>query len=188
MAVSLELQHGVDDVFEHPWPRQATFLGDVPHEHDRHAALLCLVDQPLCAAAHLSDTAGQRRETGIGHCLDRVDHHELGVGRVDGVEDVRQGRFGVQPEIVSGGAQTLGASLDLLRTLLGGDVQGGATPRREQLQQQRALADARLATQQGDRTGHQATAEHPIELGEVCGDRVAVLAADVADACGSGTG
>ena len=72
------------------------------------------------------------------------------------VEDVRQRRLGVEPQIVTDRAQPLGPPPDLVRALLGGDVERRALPRREQLEQQRALADARLAAEQRDRARHDA--------------------------------
>ena len=90
VAVAFELQHGVDDVFEHPWSGEAAFLGDVADEDDRHVAFLGFVDEALRAAAHLTDAAGQRSEAGVGHGLDRVDHDELRTDAFDRVEDVRQ--------------------------------------------------------------------------------------------------
>ncbi len=145
-------------------------------------ALLGLVDEPLGAPADLADAAGQRTERRVGHGLDRVDHDQLGADSFDRFEDVRQRRLGVQPQVVAGGAEALGTALDLLGALLGGDVQRRAAPCGEELQQQRALADARFAAEQRDRAGDEAAAEHSVEFGDGGGDRIAVFGADVADA------
>jgi hypothetical protein len=90
VAIALELQHGVDDVFEHARAGEPTFLGDVADEHDRRAALLGLVDEALSAAADLADAARERSERRIGDGLDRVDHDHLGADLLDRIEHVGQ--------------------------------------------------------------------------------------------------
>ncbi len=92
----------------------------------------------------------------------------------------------MQPEVVAGGPEAFGAPLHLLGALLGGDVQRRPVPRGEQLQQQCALADARFAAEQRDRSGDQPTPEHPIEFGDRRRDRMPVLGSDVADPSGAG--
>ena len=86
------------------------------------------------------------------------------------------------------GIESFGPQPHLLGALLGGDVQRLTRPSRQQLQQQRALADARLAAEQRDRAGHHATAEHTIELAEPGGDRLADQRIDVGDRCRRGAG
>ena len=55
MAVTLETQHRVDEVFEHPWPGEVTLLGDVADEHHRQVAALGLVHEELRTRPHLGD-------------------------------------------------------------------------------------------------------------------------------------
>ena len=67
------------------------------------------------------------------------------------------------------GAEALGPAAHLLPALFGRHVEHGAPERRlggEDLEQQRAFADARLATEQRDRAGHEPATEHAIELGD----------------------
>ena len=75
-------------------------------------------------------------------------------------------------------------ALHLRRRLLGRDVQH-RRPRRaslgRDLEQQRGLADARLAAEQGDRAGDQPAAEHPVELEHARGDGMAVGEVDLRD-------
>ena len=85
---------------------------------------------------------------------------------VDGVDDAGQRRLGGQPQLGPHGAEPLGPQAHLLGALLGADVERRARPPGQQLQQQRALADARLAAEQRDRPGDDAAAEHPIELAD----------------------
>ena len=64
--------------------------------------------------------------------------------------------------------QPVGAEPDLVRRFLAAGVEhgaaGGLEPRRG-LEQQRGLADAGLAADQHHRAGHDAAAEHEVELG-----------------------
>ena len=166
---------------------ESAFLGHMADQHDRHAPFLGFVDESLRTATHLTDAARQRAERRIGNGLDRVDHDQFGSDAVDRVEDVHQVGLGMQPEVVAGCPETFGASLHLLGTLLGGDVQRGPAPHGEQLQQQRALADARFAAEERDRSGDEAATEDPVEFGDGGGDRMSVFGSDVADSSGTGT-
>ena len=95
------------------------------------------------------------------HGLDGVDHHDRRLDLVDEVEDVGQRGLRRQPQAGAQRAEPLGAQAHLLLGLLGRDVEdlgavGGDGGHR--LQQQRGLADAGLAADQGDRAGHEAAA------------------------------
>jgi hypothetical protein len=52
------------------------------------------------------------------------------------------------------------------------------------LEEEGALADARLAPEQGDRTGHQTAAENPVELTDACGMGLGELGVDLVDGNG----
>ena len=56
-----------------------------------------------------------------------------------------------------------------------------AARRGQQLEDQRGLADARLSAEKGDRAGHQAAAEHPVELADAGGLRRGALGIDFGD-------
>ncbi len=168
-------------------PGEPAFLGHVADQHDRHAPFLGFVDEALRTATHLADAAGQRAECRVGDGLDRVDHHQFGSDAVDRVEDVHQVGFGVQPQVVAGRSETFGTPLHLLGTLFGGDVQRRPAPHGEQLQQQCALADARFAAEERDRSGDQAATEDTVEFSDRGGDRMPVFGSDVADSGGTGT-
>ena len=90
--------------------------------------------------------------------------------RVDVAEHRGQVGLGGQVELVVQRADPLGAQPDLGGRLLAGDVRApAAVPRGHavrDVEQQGRLADAGLAGQQHDRAGHQAAAEHPVELGD----------------------
>ena len=65
--------------------------------------------------------------------------------------------------------EPLAAHLDLALGLLARDVEDGAARAAQQvrhLQQQRALADAGLAADEDHRAGHDAAAQHAVELAD----------------------
>ena len=181
MPVALERQHRVDHVLEDAWPGETAVLGDVTDHHDGDAAPLGLDHQPVRARPHLHDASGWGPEHRIGDGLDAVDHHEVGADLVDGGDDVGHRGRRQQPQIGAHGAEPLGPQAHLLGALLGTHVQRGRRPPRQQLQEQRALADARLAAEQRDRPGDDATAEHPVELADARRLRPADLGVDIAD-------
>ncbi len=58
MTIALELQHGVDNVFEHARSGEPTFLGDVTHQDDGQVSTLGLHDQFVGAPTYLHHAAG----------------------------------------------------------------------------------------------------------------------------------
>lgn len=75
-----------------------------------------------------------------------------------------------------------GPHLELCFALLPGDVQDFAVADMQcHLQQQRGLSDAGLAAQQDDGAGHDAAAEHPVELAEGGGDAGQLQQRDLID-------
>ena len=106
------------------------------------------------------------------HRLHRVDDQELGLHLVDVAEDRREVGLGGEVELVVQRAGALGAQAHLGGGLLGARVQhapAGSRALRRDLEQQRRLADAGLARQQDRRAGHDAAAEHAVELADAGG-------------------
>ncbi len=107
--------------------------------------------------------------------LHGVHDQQAGPHGVDVAEQRGQFALGGQVELVVQVAGALGAQPHLARRLLAGDVQrrplraGGPAVR--DLQQQRRLADSRLAGQQHDGAGHDAAAEHPVQFTDTGGLR-----------------
>ena len=184
VALTFELQHRVDHVLEDSRSGEATLFGDVTHQDDRHVASLGFHHQLVRASAYLHNAAGSRTEFGIDECLDAVDDDQFGLEFVECSQHVGENGLGQQPQLGSHRTETLGAKPHLLRALLGRYVQGSTGPSRERLQQQRALADAGLATEKSDRTRDESATEHTIELGNTRGARRSVRDVDVADALG----
>ena len=92
--------------------------------------------------------------------------------------------LGGEVELVVDAAGAVGAQPHLGGRLLAGDVERAALVAgglRGDLEQQRALADAGLAGEQDRRAGHQAAAEHPVELGHAAGAERGLLDRHLAD-------
>ena len=90
-----------------------------------------------------------------------------GARAVDGGDHASERRLAGQPQVGPHGrrdARRAGGPAAALSSALTYSVVPGHA--RQQLQQQRALADARLAAEQGDRPGDEPAAEHPVELGD----------------------
>ena len=87
----------------------------------------------------------------------------------DLLENALDAGFGQQIQRRRADAETIAAALDLMLGLLARRVEHRADLAREvrrRLQQQRRLADAGLAAEQHERAGHDAAAEHAIELAD----------------------
>ena len=88
-------------------------------------------------------------------------------------EHVGQQRLGRQPQLGRQRAEALGPAAHLRaptpRPRRRGTGRPAAGHGRQGLEQQRGLADAGLAAEQRDRAGHQAAAQHPVELADPVG-------------------
>ena len=92
---------------------------------------------------------------------------------LDLLEDALERGLGHQVEPAALDAEPLAAQLDLALRLLARDVEHAAVGAAEQvrhLQQQRALADPRLAADQHQRARHDPAPEHAVELVDARGD------------------
>ena len=120
--------------------------------------------------------------------LHRVDDEQVGLDRVDVAEDRGQVGLGGEEEVVAQGADAVGPQPHLGGGLLAGDVErrGRLGEPRGHVEQQGRLADAGLAGQQHHRAGHQAAAEHPVELVDAGRHGPGRLDVDLADRPGGG--
>ena len=112
---------------------------------------------------------GRRLELQREHGLDRVDDDEGRPKAGDLFEDALETGLGQDVERRRLDAEPLAARLDLVFGLLAGAVEHGPDRLgevRRRLQQQRRLADARLAADQHEGAGHDAAAEHAVELAD----------------------
>ena len=149
-----------------PRPGDRAVLGDVADEDGRDAALLGDPDQRGRDLADLADVARRPVDLGARDGLHGVDDEQVGLDLVDVAEDGGQVGLGGEVEVVVQRADAIGAQPHLGRGLLAGDVEraAGLGEPGGDVEQQRRLADARLAREQHHRAGHQAAAEHPVEL------------------------
>ena len=150
-----------------------------PTSTDGDAAVLGLAAR--AGAAHSRTWAtepGADAELGVEHGLDRVDDHDVGLRpRRCGPSDVGQRRLGGQPQLRRAARRAARPGAAPAARTPRPTRRGTAAPRAasaaSDLEQQRGLADAGLAAEQGDRAGHQATAQHPVELGDAGGGTAA---------------
>ncbi len=169
MALAFEVQHRVDDVLERLRAGEVAVLRDVADEHRRDVLSFRGEQKLRGRLAHLADAAGRRLELDREDGLDRVDDDERRLQPRDLFEDALDACLGQQVERRGADAKAIAAALDLVLGLFAGCVENRADLAREvrgRLQQQRRLADARLAAEQHERTGHDAAAEHAIELAD----------------------
>ena len=107
------------------------------------------------------------------HGLDRIDHDERGVaGGLEAGGDVAQVDGGGEFQRGVLHAEATGAQAGLLDRFFAGDVQHAPAVSRQggrRLQQQRRFADAGITADQDRRGGHEATAQHPVQLGDAGG-------------------
>ena len=84
------------------------------------------------------------------------------------LEDRLDVRLGQHQQRVLGDAEAVGAHLHLLGRFLAGDVERAALARqlRQRLEDERRLADARIAADQDHRPRHDAAAQHAVELAD----------------------
>ena len=185
--LALEIQHRVDEVLQRLGPGQGAVLGYVADEDDRDSFSLGHLHEPKGALADLADAACGPLQLIDGHRLDRVDDQRNRPCLSGQVDDPTYLRLGHDRNAIASGAfkQTKASrsQTNLSGRLLAGGVQylaalaaraAGAVPRatateREPgrgLQQQRGLADARLAAKQHGRPRNQAAAQYPVYLSD----------------------
>ena len=180
VAVALELQHAVDEMLEHARPGDRAVLGDVPDEERRDAGLLRDPQQPRRRLAHLRDRARRRADLLRPERLHRVDHADGGPLALERGAHGVELRLGEDLDVVAA-AEPRRPELHLRDRLLTGHEQRAtvARDRAERGQQQRRLADSRLAADEHERRGHEPAAEHAVELGHAGRDPVGLLGHDV---------
>ena len=184
VAVALEVEDHVDEVLEHPRAGDRPVLGDVADDHGGDVAGLGDADQRGGDLLDLGDATGDAVDARGADRLDRVDDQQ----RRSYVLDVGEHRPEVglrgEEQLVVDAAGAVGAQPHLGGRLLAGDVEGalpGARGLRGHLEQQRALADARLAGQQDRGARHEPAAEDAVELGHAAGARDRLRGRDLPD-------
>ncbi len=166
MRVAFEIEHRIDDVLQHTRPGERAFLGHMADEHDGDAARLGGARQVRRALAHLRHRARRGRERIGVQRLDRIDDAERRRFDIERGEDALELNLRHHAHTRAVEAEPLRTQRHLRAALFAADVEhlhllgqrvGG-------LQQQRALADARVAADQRHAAGHDAAAEHAVQL------------------------
>ena len=168
-AVSLEEEHGVDQVLEHPRAGDGAFLGDVADDDDRRAGVLGEGGQPVPHLAHLRHRAGRALYSAQRERLDGIHREDAGPQLARMLE--RDLRVRLRREVQRGRerAQPLAAQPDLLQRLLPAHVEDRKRRPRELVQrreEQRALADARISREQHHRAGDESASESAVQLAD----------------------
>ncbi len=154
-------------MFHDPGPGDLAVLGDVTDEEQRRAGGFREAHQLLRAGADLGHGAG-RGGQGVGpQRLDGIDNDDLGLFRLQGRENVAQGRRGGEGDRSLGDLQAFGAQPDLGRRFLAGDVSDRSPAPREarrDLEKQRRFPDAGVAADQERRARNQPAAAGAVEF------------------------
>ena len=171
LALALEAQHAVHQVLEHARARQRALLGHVAHQ-DHGRALRCLatrISRPATSRTWPTEPGEprqRRRRRAPGPSRSTHDLGPLGLDRGDHGVEVGLGHDR-HPQ--RGRAEPLGAQPDLGGRLLARHVEhlaAGGGQVAERRRGDRGLADARRAAEQHQRAGHEAAAEHAVELAD----------------------
>ena len=166
MGVALEIKHGIDHVFEHARPGQRAFLGHVTDQDHRDAGLFGQSRQLRRTFAHLRHRSRRARQLIRPQRLDRIDHRHLRLFRLQGRQNAFQVDLRHQRQVCHIKIQAAGTQGHLLAGFLTGHVEHTLCLRqmRQRLQQQGALADAGIATDQHHPAPHQTAPQRPIEF------------------------
>ena len=147
VAVSGQLHHCVNHVFQGARSGQAAVLGEVADQHDGQASGLGLHNKAVGAGSDLTEGSRSAFVGGQVDSLDRVHDEE---GRLEAVKlghDPLHGPIIAQPQVVVDSAQAPGPEPDLGGRLLGTyqeDPTTGLSPGSGQLQYQGGLAHSGL--------------------------------------------
>ena len=166
-ALSLEVEHRVDDVLEDARAGDRALLRHVADEEDGHVRRLRHSEERHRALPDLRDRARRGGDRLQVHRLDRVDHDERGLHLLDRAEDGVEVGLAQDEQPLAGDPEPLGPQSDLLRRLLARDVEHLADRLRDvpgDVQHQGALPDPGISADQHDRARNDAAAEDSVEL------------------------
>ncbi|OPZ58568.1 MAG: hypothetical protein BWY87_01398 [Deltaproteobacteria bacterium ADurb.Bin510] len=168
-VLALEVQHGVDHVFEHLGPGDVAIFGDMPDHEGRDVETLGDFHHDLGRLPDLRDRAGRSR-VGFGiDRLDRVDHDQVWPEGFEAFPDVLEQDLGLDQQVGRTDLEALAPELELGGRLLATDIQHAAAALGQSaghLQHEGRFADAGIAAHQHQRAGHDAAAQHAVEFGD----------------------
>ena len=179
VRVALEVEHGVDDVLEHARPGDRALLRDVADEEQRAVAAFGEARELRRALAHLRHRAGRGLQRFRPERLDGIDHRDAGPRRLQRPEHALELRLGRDANTCGVEPQAPRAQRHLLHRFLTGHIENRLRERAQGLQQQRGLADARIAAEQRHLPRHQSAAQRAVELADAGGDALLVARLDV---------
>ena len=87
VLVAFELQHDVDHVLEHFGSGKCALFGDVANQGHGHVARLGVAQKFGGGFADLPDASGGGIQLGVVGRLDRVDHEQVGLELLGGLEN-----------------------------------------------------------------------------------------------------
>ena len=173
LGVALELQHDIDDVLEDLRSCQRSVFGDVADENDGRACLLGVAQQRRGAFADLRHTARRGIERFAVDGLDGIDNEQCRLDLTCLGQDVLQDSLTQDETVVVAPPKPFGAELDLLGTLLSGDIKRPQILTAEwDLQRERGLSDAGLSADKNHRAGHHPATQNPVEFFDADGEAI----------------
>src|SRR4029434_10430685 len=167
VPLALEIENCIDHMLQRLRPRKVAVFGDVADQNRRDVLPFRGKQELRGGFAHLPDAARRRLELDRKDRLYRIDDDQSGLETRDFFEDAFDARFRKQVEGRCTDAEPVAAALDLVLGFLARGIKDWSNVSGEmgcRLQQQRGFADARVATQQYERTPHDAAAEYAIEF------------------------
>jgi hypothetical protein len=166
--IALEVQHRVHHVLEHAGAGDHALARHVTDQEYGSAARFCVANQARRRLAQLRDRSGCRLDGGHGHGLDRVDHEDRCACIPGQLDDAFDRRFRDQLEPTRREFQPVRPLGNLPHGFLAGRVQDALSCRKRcgALQQQRRLANARLAPDQRHGPRNESAAKHAVEFRE----------------------
>ena len=177
-AVPLEVEHGVNEVLEGARTGDRAFLVHMADQKDRAPAGLGVDHERGGRLADLRHGPGRSADLGGVNALDRVEDQQTGAKPPGGLEDARDRGLAVEDQVVRVEPQPVAPELELLLGLLAADIENrmpglrAARTRRSfgggrsELEQEGALAGARLPGDEHRRAGNDPAPENPVEFSD----------------------
>ena len=188
--LALEVQHTVHHMLKDFRAGKRTLLVDVTDDEDGDVLVLRVLHQAHRALFYLGRAAGRGAEVALVDRLNGVHDENIRRHQLGFVDDLVNIGFGEDIQLGRGNMQPRGAELDLPERLLARYIEhaGVLAHLLAHLEQERGLADARLAADEHKRAVHRAAAEHAVELADAREKPLLVAGFDVLQegrACGS---
>ena len=167
-------------MFEEFRTRDRSVLGDMSDQEDGRAGFFGEALEFGGAFPDLGNTArGCIQERGL-QGLDGVDDDQSGFYLTDLLEDLAGGCFGEQVEVVVTQPKAVGPHLHLVFTFFTGDVKGAHVLHPQGvLQEEGGFTDAGFSCGQHEASGHNTSAEYPVEFGVGCQNSFFLLPLDL---------